>query len=155
MGVEDGCWRLGFSAQWSGGEWGITVGGRSPRQQHHCRGRFTRPPSTLHHHPPPVRPLHPGHCQSSDSEWIQPAGLRLPPSFSFQCVGRTNIKQFHFQSRPPPRPPLYPKLTPPHPPRVHAHHNMGGRLTHLIVGAQLRNTICLLGKMGSLLHCVP
>lgn len=52
--------------------------------------------------PPPVRPLHPGHCQSSGSEWIQPAGLRVPPSFSFQCVGRTNIKQFHFQSHPPP-----------------------------------------------------
>lgn len=55
--VEDGCFggvawgeRLGLSAQGLVAEvLGMGIPAASPRQQHHCLGRFTRPP--------PVHPL--------------------------------------------------------------------------------------------------
>lgn len=105
--------------------------------------------------PLPVCPLGPGHCQSRGPEWIQPGRLESPALIFISMPPSTNIKQFHFQSRQPPRPPFTPNSSLIFPPRMQAHHHMGGRLTHLIVGAQLRITICLLGKMDSLLHCVP
>lgn len=83
------------------------------------------------------------------------AGLRVPPSFSFQCLRQRISNSFTFNHARLPDPSL-PQNSPLFfPLRMQAHHHMGGRLTHLIVGAQLRITICLLGKMGLLLHCVP
>lgn len=96
--------------------------------------------------PPTCSPTQSGHCQSSGSERIQRAGLRVPPSLSFQCIAARISNSFTFNHGRLPAP-LYPKLTAP--PRVHTHH-----FTHLMVGAQLRVTICFEKKMASQLHCV-
>lgn len=50
--------------------------------------------------PPTCSPTQSGHCRSSGSEWIQRAGLRVPPSFSFQCICKRISNSFTFnQSR--------------------------------------------------------
>lgn len=89
-------------------------------------------------HPPPT-------CSPTRSRSLPIERLRMDPT------GRLQSPALVFIST---RPPRFTPNSPLPPPRVRAHHT-GGRLTHLIVGAQLRITICLLGKMGSQLQCVP